>query len=185
MKVLIACEFSGVVREAFTKRGHDATSCDYLASDQPFGKHYQGDMFQIAYGHWDLIIAHPPCTDLAVSGSKYWAEKVKDGRQGRAIEFVERIWQLPCLRICIENPVGALSTRSKLGKPAQYIHPYQFGHPEAKRLAYGSRIYHHSYLPTSWSYPSVATGTTKHPAVKTSSAHQKIVGSYVLQRIRA
>ena len=133
MKVLIACEFSGVVREAFTKRGHDATSCDYLASEQPFGKHYQGDMFQIAYGHWDLIIAHPPCTDLAVSGSKYWAEKVKDGRQGRAIQFVERIWQLPCPRICIENPVGALSTRSKLGKPAQYIHPYQFGHPEAKK----------------------------------------------------
>ena len=98
MKVLVACEYSGVVRDAFARKGHDATSCDFLPSDSPNGKHYQGNMFDLIYPHnvydWDLIIAHPPCTHLSLSGSKYWAEKVKDGRQHAAIRFVERIWDL-------------------------------------------------------------------------------------------
>ena len=98
MKVLVACEYSGVVRDAFARNGHDATSCDFLPSDSPKGKHYQGNMFDLIYPHnvydWDLIIAHPPCTHLSLSGSKYWAEKVKDGRQPAAIKFVERIWDL-------------------------------------------------------------------------------------------
>ena len=140
MKVLIACEYSGVVRDAFARKGHDATSCDFLPSDSPNGKHYQGNMFDLIYPHnvydWDLIIAHPPCTHLSLSGSKYWAEKVKDGRQPAAIRFVERIWDLheqSGVKLCIENPVGALSSRSKLGKATQYIQPYQFGHPDKKR----------------------------------------------------
>ena len=143
MKVLIACEYSGVVRDAFTKRGHDATSCDFLPSDSPNGKHYQGNMFDLIYPQnvydWDLIIAHPPCTHLSVSGASRWAEKVKDGRQPAAIRFVERIWDLydkawfKPIKLCIENPVGALSTRSKLGKATQYIQPYQFGHSEQKK----------------------------------------------------
>ena len=138
MKVLIACEYSGVVRDAFTLRGHDATSCDFLSSDSPNGKHYKGNMFDLVYhpNYWDLIIAHPPCTHLSVSGAAKWAEKVKDGRQQAAIKFVERIWDLfnkSTARLCIENPVGALSSRSKLGKPTQYIQPYMFGTPEQKK----------------------------------------------------
>ena len=140
MKVLVACEYSGIVRDAFTKRGHDATSCDFLPSDRPDGKHYQGNMFDLIWPHnvydWDLIIAHPPCTHLSVSGAARWAEKVADGRQPAAIRFVERIWDIhesSGVKLCIENPVGALSTRSKLGPPTQYVQPYQFGHPEQKK----------------------------------------------------
>ena len=140
MKVLVACEYSGVVRDAFTKRGHDATSCDFLPSDRPNGKHYQGNMFDLIYPHnvydWDLIIAHPPCTHLSVSGAARWAEKVRDGRQPAAIRFVERIWDLhesSGVKLCIENPVGALSSRSKLGPATQYVQPYMFGHAEQKK----------------------------------------------------
>ena len=132
MKVLIACEFSGRVRDAFTARGHNAISCDLLPSDTP-GKHYQGDVRDIMNHDFEMMIAHPPCTHIAVSGSAKWKEKVADGRQQEAIKFVEELWESKCPRICIENPVGALSTRSKLGKPTQYIEPYWFGHAEQKK----------------------------------------------------
>ena len=134
MKVLIACEYSGVVRDAFTRCGHDATSCDLLPTESE-GKHYQGDVFDILHQDWQLAIMHPPCIDLAVSGAAHFAQKIKDGRQARAIKFVERLWDESSHinGICIENPVGVLSTKSKLGKPTQYIHPYQFGHPESKK----------------------------------------------------
>ena len=134
MKVLVACEYSGVVREAFAKRGHAAWSCDLLPTDQPSDKHIQGDCLEaIANEKWDMIIAHPPCTHLSLSGAKYWAEKRADGRQQAAIKFVEDIWDADCPRICIENPVGALIKHSKLGKATQYIQPYEFGHAEQKR----------------------------------------------------
>ena len=133
MKVLVACEYSGVVREAFAKRGHDAWSCDLLPTDQPSDKHIQGDVLEVINDGWDLIIAHPPCTHLSLSGAKYWAEKRADGRQQAAIKFVEDIWDADCPRICIENPVGALTKHSKLGKATQYIQPYEFGHAEQKR----------------------------------------------------
>ena len=134
MKVLVACEYSGVVREAFAKRGHDAWSCDLLPTDQPSDKHIQGDCLEaIANEKWDMIIAHPPCTHLSLSGAKYWAEKRADGRQQAAIKFVENIWDADCPRICIENPVGALTKHSKLGKASVYIQPYEFGHAEQKR----------------------------------------------------
>ena len=133
MKVLVACEYSGIVREAFAKRGHDAWSCDLLPTDQPSDKHIQGDVLEIINDGWDLIIAHPPCTHLSLSGAKYWAEKRADGRQQAAIKFVEDIWDADCPRICIENPVGALTKHSKLGKATQYIQPYEFGHAEQKR----------------------------------------------------
>ena len=133
MKVLVACEYSGVVREAFAKRGHDAWSCDLLPTDQPSDKHIQGDVLEVINDGWDLIIAHPPCTHLSLSGAKYWAEKRADGRQQAAIKFVEDIWDADCPRICIENPVGALTKHSKLGKASVYIQPYQFGHGEQKR----------------------------------------------------
>jgi len=133
MKVLVACEYSGIVREAFASKGHDAWSCDLLPTDQPSNKHIQGDVLEIINNGWDLIIAHPPCTHLSVSGAARWAEKVADGRQQAAIKFVEDIWNADCLFIAIENPVGALSTRSKLGKASQYIQPYEFGHAEQKK----------------------------------------------------
>ena len=133
MKVLVACEYSGVVREAFAKKGHDAWSCDLLPTDQPSDKHIQGDVLEVINRGWDLIIAHPPCTHLSLSGAKYWAEKRADGRQQAAIKFVEDIWDADCPRICIENPVGALTKHSKLGKATQYIQPYEFGHAEQKR----------------------------------------------------
>ena len=133
MKVLVACEYSGIVREAFASKGHDAWSCDLLPTDQPSNKHIQGDVLEIINNDWDLIIAHPPCTHLSVSGAARWAEKVADGRQQAAIKFVEDIWNADCPFIAIENPVGALSTRSKLGKASQYIQPYEFGHAEQKK----------------------------------------------------
>ena len=133
MKVLVACEYSGIVREAFAFKGHDAWSCDLLPTDQPSNKHIQGDVLEIINNDWDLIIAHPPCTHLSVSGAARWAEKVADGRQQAAIKFVEDIWNADCPFIAIENPVGALSSRSKLGKATQYIQPYEFGHAEQKK----------------------------------------------------
>ena len=132
-KLLVACEYSGVVREAFAKKGWDAWSCDLLPTDQPSDKHIQGDVLEVINDGWDLIIAHPPCTHLSLSGAKYWAEKRADGRQQAAIKFVEDIWDADCPRICIENPVGALTKHSKLGKATQYIQPYEFGHAEQKR----------------------------------------------------
>ena len=134
MKVLIACEYSGVVRDAFTARGHDATSCDLLPSETE-GKHYQGDVFDILGNDWDLAIMHPPCTDLAISGAAHFKEKIKDGRQQRAIQFVERLFNESkhIKGICIENPVGVLSTKSTLGKPTQYVQPYEYGHCETKK----------------------------------------------------
>ena len=136
MKVLVACEYSGIVREAFAAKGHDAWSCDLLPTDQPSDKHIQGDVLEIINDGWDLIIAHPPCTHLSVSGASRWAEKVADGRQPEAIKFVEQIWDANCPKICIENPVGALSSRSKLGKATQYVQPYEFGHAEQKKTGF-------------------------------------------------
>ena len=132
-KLLVACEYSGVVREAFAKKGWDAWSCDLLPTDQPSDKHIQGDVLEVINRGWDLIIAHPPCTHLSLSGAKYWAEKRADGRQQKAIKFVEDIFFADCPLICIENPVGALTKHSKLGKASVYIQPYEFGHAEQKR----------------------------------------------------
>jgi len=129
MKVLIACEFSGTVRDAFTKLGHDVTSCDLLPSDTP-GKHYQGDVLDIINDGWDLMIAHPPCTDLAVSGARHFKEKIADGRQQRSLDFVKMLMDADIERICIENPISIIS--SKIKKPDHIIQPWQFGHGETK-----------------------------------------------------
>jgi site-specific DNA-cytosine methylase len=129
MKVLVACEYSGRVRDAFLARGHDAMSCDLLPTDVP-GPHYQGDVFDIINDGWDLMIAHPPCTDLAVSGARHFAEKIADGRQGRALDFVRRLLDAPTERIALENPISVIS--SKIRKPDQIIQPWMFGHGETK-----------------------------------------------------
>ena len=133
LKVLVACEFSGTVRDAFIKLGHDAWSCDLLPTDVE-GPHIQGDVLKILNNQdWDLVIAHPPCTFLTVSNAKNWAELQANGKQQAAIDFVEAIYFSDCPHVCLENPVGALSTKSKLGKATQYIQPYEFGHPEQKK----------------------------------------------------
>lgn len=132
MKVLIACEFSGVVRDAFLKRGHDAMSCDLRPTETP-GPHYQGDVFDLIgnYGHgFDMMIAHPPCTHLAVSGARHFAAKRADGRQQEAVAFFMRLANCGIERIAIENPVCIMSSLYR--KPDQIIQPWQFGHGETK-----------------------------------------------------
>ncbi len=129
LRVLIACEFSGIVREAFTALGHDATSCDLLPSLLP-GKHIQGDVIPLLEQQWDLMIAHPPCTHLAVSGAKHFAAKRADGRQREAIDFFMALANADIPHIALENPVGIISTHWR--KPDQIIQPYQFGHEATK-----------------------------------------------------
>ena len=129
MRVLIACEYSGTVRDAFIAQGHDAMSCDLLPTDRG-GPHYQGDVFDIIDEGWDLMIAHPPCTHLAVSGARHFAAKQADGRQADALFFVHRLLDAPISRICLENPVSIISSRIR--KPDQIIQPWQFGHGETK-----------------------------------------------------
>lgn len=128
MKVLVACEYSGVVRNAFIKRGHDAISCDYLPTDQD-GPHYQGDVMDIINDGWDLMIAHPPCTHLAVSGARWFKDKKEE--QEYALAFVRFLMDAPIEKICIENPVSIISTRIK--KPSQIIQPWMFGHDASKK----------------------------------------------------
>jgi len=129
LKVLVACEYSGRVRDAFIAKGHDAISCDLLPTDSP-GPHYQGDVFDIINDGFDLMIAHPPCTDLAVSGARHFKEKIADGRQQASIDFFMKIANADIERIAIENPVCIMSTKWK--KPDQIIQPWMFGHGETK-----------------------------------------------------
>lgn len=124
MRVLIACEQSGVVREAFKKMGHDAWSCDLVDSDIP-GQHIVQSCLEVMYQGWDLMIAHPPCTHLACSGAKHFKEKIKDGRQQASLDFIRLILNAPIDKICLENPVGVIS--SNIRKPTQIIQPWQFG----------------------------------------------------------
>lgn len=131
MKVLVACEYSGIVRDAFTKKGFDATSCDILPTESE-GKHYEGDIRDILYDGWDLMVAHPPCTHLAVSGARWFTEGKKPMYlRDEAIEFVKLLMDAPIKHIAIENPVSVIS--SYIRKSDQMINPYQFGHYEYKR----------------------------------------------------
>lgn len=127
MRVLVACEFSGVVREAFAKRGHDAWSCDLLPTEIP-GNHIQGDVLEILNDGWDLMIAHPPCTHLAVSGARWFYRKQNE--QGEAINFFMSLIKAQIEKTCIENPISIMSTQYR--KPDQIIQPWQFGHGETK-----------------------------------------------------
>jgi site-specific DNA-cytosine methylase len=129
MRVLVACEYSGTVRDAFIACGHDAISCDLLPTDRP-GPHHVGDMFDLPLAAFDLLIAFPPCTHLAVSGARWFPEKRADGRQQAALEFVRCIMAAPVDRIAVENPVSIIS--SQIRRPDQIIQPWQFGHGEVK-----------------------------------------------------
>lgn len=127
MFVLVACEFSGIIRDAFAKRGHDAWSCDLLPSERE-GKHIQGDVLGTLNKGWDLMIGHPPCTHIAVSGARWFKNKQKE--QEEALDFVRQLMGAPIPRICIENPISIIST--KIRKPDQIIQPWMFGHGETK-----------------------------------------------------
>lgn len=127
MKVLVACEYSGTVRDAFIRAGHDAMSCDLLPTESN-GPHYQGDVRDILGDGWDLMIAHPPCTHLAVSGARWFKDKVTE--QAESLDFVRLLMDAPIERIAIENPISIIS--SKIRKPDQIIQPWMFGHGETK-----------------------------------------------------
>ena len=137
LKVLVACEYSGVVRNAFRARGFNAWSCDLLPSEDDSAYHIQGDVFRADMWestsdgyplHWDLMIAHPPCTHLAVSGARWFKDKQEE--QKEALEFVKMLMDVPVKHIAIENPISIIS--SKIRKPDQIIQPWMFGHGETK-----------------------------------------------------
>jgi hypothetical protein len=148
MRVLVGCEYSGTVRDAFIKKGHDAISCDLLPTDKP-GPHFQGDIWEILSeknGSWDLIIIHPPCTALAVSGNAWYGEgQPKYDERLDAVSWTYSLWET-CLdmskRVCFENPVGVLQRLGGFPKPS-YVQPYQFGHLEQKKTG----IYLHGLEP--------------------------------------
>lgn len=135
MKILIACEFSGTVRDAFIKAGHDAISCDLLPTESP-GPHIQGDVLPLLSERWDMIIAHPPCTYLTAAGNRWFLPEYKEKYPNRLLQrqeafefFMQFVWN-QCPKIAIENPIGVVSTMYR--KPDQIIHPWWFGHDEKK-----------------------------------------------------
>jgi hypothetical protein len=127
MRVLVACEFSGVVRDAFAAQGHDAWSCDLIQTTKG-DKHIVGDVQNILTDGWDLMIAHPPCTHLCVSGARWFKDKLPE--QAEALWFVDMLLNAPIPKIALENPISIISTRIR--KPDQIIQPWQFGHGETK-----------------------------------------------------
>ena len=126
-RILIACEFSGIIREAFREKGWNAWSCDLLPTEIP-GNHIQGDVRDVLGNGWGMMIAHPPCTYLAVSGARWF--KGRERQQEEALVFVQCLMDAPIERICIENPISIISTHIR--KPSQIIQPWQHGHPETK-----------------------------------------------------
>jgi hypothetical protein len=131
MKVLVACEFSGTVRDAFAARGHNAWSCDLLPSDRS-GNHYQGDVREVLNHGWDLMVAHPPCVHLAASGSRWFERKRKE--QKEALQFFLTLLNADIPKIAVENPVGIPS--NMIRKPDQIVQPWMFGHGETKATCF-------------------------------------------------
>ena len=132
MKVLVACEYSGIVRDAFIKRGHDALSCDLLPTESP-GPHYQGNVFDIINSEkWDLMIAHPPCTYICRNAANHIITQDKIDKRKEGIEFFNSLKNANINKICVENPIPSQITREKIGMYSQIIQPYQFGHDFSK-----------------------------------------------------
>jgi hypothetical protein len=174
MRVLIACESSGVVRDAFKALGHHAVSCDLLPTEKE-GHHYQGDIFDIINHHWDLLIAHPPCTYLCSSGMHWTTRGFRDPQLTEdALLFVQRLMDAPIQRIAIENPVGAISTLIR--KPDQIIQPYQFGDDASKKTCLwlkGLPI----LKPTQYMEPRIVNGKQRW-ANQTDSGQNRLGPSY-------
>ena len=135
MKVLIACEFSGIVRDAFISQGHDAISCDILPTESE-GPHLQGDLFSFDLSGYDLIIAHPPCTYISLSGNRWYTGTLE---RISASDFIWKIWNLPCDKLVIENPVGQINKYLPDVPKPQYIQPFEYGHPETKKTGLWKR----------------------------------------------
>lgn len=129
MRVLVACEFSGTVRDAFVALGHDAVSCDLLPSERP-GPHYQGDVRDVLYDGWDLMIAHPPCTYLSRAGARWFKDPTRYEKTLEAVAFVRALYDAPVPQVAIENPIGLLNRKWRF--PDQTIHPWMFGDPFTK-----------------------------------------------------
>jgi len=130
MRVLVACEYSGITRDAFAAKGHDAWSCDLLPTEQP-GQHIQGDVLEILNDGWDLMIAHPPCTYLSYAGVQSWNNPGREEQRQAAMRFFMKFINAPIQRICVENPVGLPNVEYR--KPDQIVHPYYFGEQHLKR----------------------------------------------------
>jgi hypothetical protein len=163
---LVACEFSGAVRDAFTAAGHDATSCD-LENPETAGAHVKGDVLKILWFGWDLMIAHPPCTYLAASGARWWSQRRLE--QLEALRFVQHLMNAPIARIAIENPVGRISTSIR---PAdQIIQPWQFGHPEWKTTCLWLKGLP-KLEPTAVVEPDATVGGGKRPGRISSAIHR-------------
>ena len=181
MKVLVACEYSGVVRDAFIKKGHDAISCDLLPTESP-GPHYQGDVLDILSDGWDLMIAHPDCTYLCSSGL-HWNGRV-DGRQEKtdlALEFVKILMSAPIEKIALENPIGRINTAIR--KPDQYIQPYEYGHDASKKTGLWLKNLP-KLTPTEYIEPRIIKGL-KRWGNQTDSGQNKLPPSEDRWKIRA
>lgn len=181
MKILVACEYSGTVRDAFLARGHDAVSCDLLPTDAP-GPHYQGDVRDILADGWDLMVAHPPCTYLCSSGL-HWNTKRPERAQmtEEALQFVSMLLNAPIHRIALENPIGCISTRIR--KPDQTIQPYQFGHDASKSTCLWLKNLP-PLVPTQHIAPRIVAGK-KRWANQTDSGQNKLPPSADRWKIRS
>lgn len=181
MKVLVACEYSGSVRDAFIARGHEAVSCDLLPTDAP-GPHYQGDVRDILYDGWDLMVAHPPCTYLSVSGMHWTTRGLRDPQLTEdALEFVRLLLDAPIERIALENPVSVISSRIR--KPDQIITPYQFGHDASKKTCLWLKNLPH-LVSTDYVEPRVVNGK-KRWGNQTDSGQNKLPPSADRWKIRS
>lgn len=148
MRVLVACEFSGIVRDAFARRGHDAWSCDLLPTERP-GNHIQGDVLEVLNDGWDLMIGHPPCTYLSYVGNRHWDNPGRARLRLEALRFFLDMWEAPIERICLENPVGVIDR--VITKHSQIIHPYYFGDGQMKKTCLWLKnlpLLYHSPEPT-------------------------------------
>ena len=187
MRVLVACEYSGVVRDAFLKRGHDVVSCDLLPSESPLGDHYQGDVMDIIDDGWDMMIAHPPCTYLTSAGNAWLGVPGRSAARDDAFDFVISLAAADIPKICIENPVGFLNSHWR--KPDQIIHPYFFGDPRLKRTCLWLKgLFPLSYVPGFYPVPEpvyVSTGaTTKGKKIHWTESIGKKKGTGWMERSR-
>lgn len=181
MRVLIACEYSGTVRDAFAARGHDALSCDLLPTDKP-GNHYQGDIRDVLHDGWDLMIAHPPCTYLFVSGMHWTRRGLRDPKLTEdALDFVRLLLDAPIPRIALENPISVISSRIR--KPDQIIMPYQFGHNASKKTCLWLKNLP-PLIPTEYIQPRIIDGKPRWDN-QTDSGQNKLAPSADRWKIRS
>lgn len=181
MRVLVACEYSGTVRDAFIRKGHDAMSCDLLPTDVD-GPHYQGEVFDIINDNWDLMIAHPPCTYLSSSGLHWNKRRPERAQQTEdALEFVQRLLDAPVGKIALENPIGCISTRIR--KYDQLVQPYEYGHDASKRTCLWLKNLP-TIVPTDYIPPRLVDGK-KRWANQTDSGQNKLPPSDDRWKLRA